>query len=98
MEASKFRFKYGYVCPAGTLACRAGDLAQVYTQQAFMRAYGVLTIIASVDEGLGPQLYKVDPAGMYQGYRAVAAGVKEQEAMNFLEKEWKKTNGELDDN
>jgi 20S proteasome subunit alpha 1 len=34
---------------------------------------------------------------MFQGYRAVAAGVKEQEAMNWLEKEWKKTEGNLDE-
>ena len=96
-ESAKFRHKYGYIMPAGALACRLGDLAQVYTQHAFMRAYGVLTLIGSIDEEKGPQLYKVDPAGMYQGFKCVAAGLKEQEAMNFLEKEYKKTNGDLND-
>lgn len=43
----------------------------------------------SVDDEKGPQVYKVDPAGHYYGYRATAAGVKEQEATNFLEKQFK---------
>lgn len=40
----------------------------------------------SVDDELGPQLYKVDPAGHYLGYKACSAGVKEAEAANLLEK------------
>jgi 20S proteasome subunit alpha 1 len=39
-----------------------------------------------VDDELGPQLYKIDPAGHYLGYKACAAGVKEAEASNLLEK------------
>ena len=42
-----------------------------------------------MDDEAGPQVYKVDPAGLYYGYRATAAGVKEQEAHNFLEKQFK---------
>ena len=52
----------------------------------------VLTAIAcanSVDDEAGPQVYKVDPAGLFYGYKATAAGVKEQEASNFLEKQFK---------
>ena len=94
-EAADFKFKYGYFCPVQVLANRTGDLAQVYTQQAFMRPYGVFTMLFGVDDELGPQLYKVDPAGMFQGFRATAAGVKEQEAINYLEKQWKKSSGSL---
>lgn len=32
----------------------------------------------------------MDPAGHYFGYKAVAAGVKEQESVNYLEKQFKK--------
>jgi len=46
--------------------------------------------IAGIDEEHGPQLYKCDPAGFYVGYKACASGTKEDEAMNFLEKEFKK--------
>jgi 20S proteasome subunit alpha 1 len=92
-EAADWQFKHGYSAPVGVLAGRAGDLAQVYTQQAFMRPYGVVALMASIDDEAGPQLYKVDPAGMFQGFRATAAGAKEQEATNWLEKHYKKTRG-----
>lgn len=35
------------------------------------------------------ELYKVDPAGFFVGYKAIAAGHKEQEANNLLEKKVK---------
>ena len=44
----------------------------------------------SVDDEAGPQLFKVDPAGHFLGYKACAAGVKEAEAANLLEKAFKK--------
>jgi len=37
----------------------------------------------------GPQLFRSDPAGHYLGFKACAAGAKEQEANNFLEKKVK---------
>jgi 20S proteasome subunit alpha 1 len=46
-------------------------------------------ILIGIDEELGPQLYKCDPAGYFVGYKATAAGSKEQEANNFLEKKFK---------
>jgi hypothetical protein len=47
-------------------------------------------ILVGMDEEHGPQLWKCDPAGYYVAYKAVATGVKEQEATNFLEKKIKK--------
>ena len=38
-------------------------------------------------------MFKIDPAGHSMGYKAIAAGAKEQEAINHLEKEHKKTDG-----
>jgi len=54
-----------------------------------MRPYGVAQILVSVDLEFGPQLYKCDPAGYFVGYKATAAGPKQQEALNHLEKKMK---------
>lgn len=51
-----------------------------------MRPYGVATTLISLDSEFGPQLFKCDPAGYYIGYKGTAAGPKQQEALNHLEK------------
>ncbi|CAG8642384.1 19063_t:CDS:2, partial [Racocetra fulgida] len=78
-EAADFRHKYGYEIPTDMLAKRVANINQVYTQHAAMRPLG-----------RGPQLFKCDPAGYYVGYKATAAGAKQQEALNHLEKKLKK--------
>lgn len=88
-EAAQFKYKFGYEVPVQYLAKRLADFAQVYTQHAAMRPLGVACILAGIDDELGPQLYKCDPAGSYVGYKATCAGEKEQEATNFLEKKFK---------
>merc|ERR1712167_31064 len=60
------------------------------------RSLGVISILISVDDEKGPQVFKVDPAGHYFGYKATAAGAKEQEATNDLEKRIK-ANPAMDD-
>jgi len=49
-------------------------------------------ILIGVDPEFGPQCFKLDPAGYFVGFHATAAGQKQQEAMNHLEKKWKKLN------
>ena len=39
-----------------------------------------------IDEVSGPQLYKVDPAGTFAGWRAACSGPKEVETNTYLEK------------
>lgn len=53
-------------------------------------------ILIGIDEENGPQCFKLDPAGYFVGFHATSAGQKQQEAMNFLEKRWKKLEGEPD--
>jgi 20S proteasome subunit alpha 1 len=69
----------------------SGDvlLLQVYTQYAYMRPLAVMPMLIAIDEERGAQLYKTDPAGYCAGYKAATAGVKEQEAINNLEKQFK---------
>ena len=38
-------------------------------QHAYMRPLGVIPIILGIDEEKGPQLFKVDPAGYFVGYK-----------------------------
>ena len=99
-EANEFRFNNGYEMPVHVLARRIADLNQVYTQEASSRAMACVMLLIGFDEEKGAQVYKVDPAGHYLPYKAVATGnpqslllmllyslgKSEQEAMNFLEK------------
>lgn len=57
--------------------------------QAYMRPLGVALQLVSVDSERGPLLYKTDPAGYFVGSKAAAAGPKQQEALNYLEKKLK---------
>ena len=76
--------------PVHILADKVAEFAQLYTQQAYMRPLCCITMLFGIDEEKGPQLFKIDPAGYYVGYKATAAGEKEQSATNQLEREFKK--------
>jgi 20S proteasome subunit alpha 1 len=88
-EASDFKYNFGYDMPPDVVAKRVADIAQVYTQHAGMRPYGVAMMLIGIDAEKGPQLFKCDPAGYYIGYKAATAGAKDQEAQNLLEKKFK---------
>merc|ERR1719359_171446 len=88
--ASKFKDKNGYEIPVHYLALKIANIGQVYTQHAYMRPFGVNMIVFSMDDEKGPSLFQIDPAGYYAGYKGCAAGAKEPEAQNALEKIVKK--------
>lgn len=110
-EAADFRYKYGYEITPDALARRMGNINQVYTQRAAMRPLGICgssshtpafrthlvlaMILIGIDSELGPQCFRLDPAGYFVGFHATAAGQKQQEAMNHLEKKWKKLDSGL---
>eukprot|EP00658_Telonema_sp_P-2_P060050 TRINITY_DN49082_c0_g2_i5.p1 TRINITY_DN49082_c0_g2~~TRINITY_DN49082_c0_g2_i5.p1 ORF type:complete len:283 (-),score=56.31 TRINITY_DN49082_c0_g2_i5:290-1138(-) len=90
-EAADFEYKYSYPCPVDALARRMGDVAQIYTQHAYMRPIGTASLMIGIDEEFGPQLWGSDPAGISLGYRATSVGAKETEAKTILEKRLKET-------
>ena len=88
--AGDYYSDYGYEIPVHILADKVAEFEQLYTQQAYMRPLCCISIIFSIDDERGPQIFKVDPAGHYVGYKATAAGEKEQGVTNQLEREIKK--------
>jgi len=95
-EAAEHRYKFGYEITPDALAKRLANINQVYTQRAAMRPLGIAMIIIGYDPERGPQIFKLDPAGYFVGFLATAAGQKQQESMNVLEKKWKKLAGNDD--
>jgi len=85
-EANEFQYGNGYPIPVHVLAKRIADINQVYTQEAGSRAMCVTMLLVGVDDEKGAQTFKVDPAGHYLPYKAVATGKSEADAMNYLEK------------
>lgn len=41
-------------------------------------------ILIGPDDERGPQIFKLDPAGYFVGFKATAAGQKQTEATNFV--------------
>lgn len=83
--------------PVHVLARRIADICQVYTQEASNRALACVMLLIGIDDEKGAQIFKVDPAGHFLPYKAVATGKAEQEAMNFLEKKVSELS-EMDEN
>jgi proteasome alpha subunit len=70
------------------LARRLGDLAQVYTQHAGVRPFGVSMILAGYDT-TGSRILTTDPSGAYRGFKATAVGRKNDEANKLLEEKFR---------
>ncbi|PKI85835.1 Scl1p [Malassezia vespertilionis] len=92
-EAAEYKYKYGYPISPDLLAKRLANINQVYTQKAAMRPLGIAMILIGLDDeqDSAPQIFKLDPAGHYEGFRATASGAKQTEAINFLERQFKRS-------
>ena len=88
-QALEFLDNYGHNIPINVLAQKISEECQYYTQQAYMRPLCCISMLYSIDEEKGPQLIKIDPAGYFVGYRACATGDKEQQTLNYLERDIK---------
>ncbi|KAH8091596.1 threonine-type endopeptidase [Aureococcus anophagefferens] len=84
-EASEFKFQYGYAMPVASLAMRVGDICQVYTQRASLRALAAICIIAAVDDEKGPSSSRSTRRATTSPTLRRPPALK-SEATNFLEK------------
>ncbi|KAJ3174111.1 hypothetical protein HDU88_000079 [Geranomyces variabilis] len=84
-EAQNYRDLYRAPIPAKMIADRLGQYVQAYTLYSSVRPFGVSTILATVDK-TGPQMYMIEPSGIYYGFYGCAIGKGRQVAKTEIEK------------
>lgn len=80
-----YRGKFGEnaVVPVGTLVADMAMTMQEYTQMGGVRPFGVAFLVAGLDlDGL--KLYRLDSAGTYSAWEAIAIGKGSEEAEVML--------------
>lgn len=85
-EAGNHRDVYKMPIPGRMIAARLGQFVQTYTLYSSVRPFGASAILAVMDANDGPQLYMVEPSGVYWGYFGCAAGKGKQIARTEIEK------------
>ncbi|KAF8351279.1 20S proteasome subunit [Amanita rubescens] len=84
-EASNHRDMYNSPPTLKAITDRLGLYVQAYTLYSSVRPFGISTILGAVDKD-GPQLYVIEPSGVFFGYRGAAVGKGRQLAKTELEK------------
>lgn len=69
------------------LASRLSLYASAYTLYSSVRPFGISTIVGGIDEETNePQLYMIEPSGVFWGYHGCAIGKGRQLAKTEIEK------------
>lgn len=85
-EAANFRDNYKQAVPVKTLAERVALYVQAFTLYSSVRPFGIATMVGGVDAHRGPQLFVVEPSGVFWGYNGCAIGKGQQFAKTEIEK------------
>ena len=94
-EAAQFERKNGFEIPVSVLANRLSEIHQLESQYSGIRPTAVSALLFGFEPSEDDfALFRVEPSGVSVGYRAVACGVKEVEAMSALEKKITEMDGE----
>jgi len=89
MHAQRYRFSYHEPQPVEQLVQSLCDEKQAYTQYGGLRPFGVSVLYAGWDKTFGFQLYKSDPSGNYNGWKATCIGANSQAATSLMKQEYK---------
>jgi 20S proteasome subunit alpha 7 len=85
-EAANYRSQKGGNIPLKFLTERASLYLHAYTLYSSVRPYGCSVLMGSYDPTDGPQLYMIEPSGIYYGYHGCSAGKAKQNAKTEIEK------------
>lgn len=97
LEAQRYTYAYKEPIPVEQLLMRICDLKQGYTQFGGLRPFGVSFMYGGWDDHHGFQLYKSDPSGNYDGWKAFAIGSNNQAGQSILKTDYKVDETSLDD-
>lgn len=84
-ECINHRYVYDEPMQVGRLVVQVADKAQIGTQRAGSRPYGVGLLVAGADQ-TGPHLFVTEPSGQYFEYKAMAIGARSQAGRTYLER------------
>jgi len=85
-EASAYKQNYDGPIPIKKLADRMGQFCQAYTLYGSVRPFGISALIAGVDKAGEPDLFCLEPSGVFWGYRGCAIGKGRTLARTEIEK------------
>jgi proteasome alpha subunit len=86
-EAQYNKIRYDEPISIKELVNILGDYEHLYTQFDGVRPFGVVLLIAGIDN-TGKHLFSTDPSGAFLGYKAVCEGKKSTDAMTQIMKNY----------
>jgi 20S proteasome subunit alpha 2 len=87
-QSMKHTLTYEEPILMGSIARETGKVFQEFTQGGSVRPFGISILMAGIDCD-GPQLFQLDPSGVYHEWKATAIGKNGSNAKLFLEKRYK---------
>ena len=90
--AQNYRLQYGNQIDIELLVRDLSDIMQSYTTYGGIRPFAVSLIIGGVDKDGKPNIYSLDPSGIFYKYLAVVIGEGEDKIMPILEEKYKEMN------
>eukprot|EP00160_Parvularia_atlantis_P015206 Unigene4225_Nuclearia_a/m.12859 Unigene4225_Nuclearia_a/g.12859 ORF Unigene4225_Nuclearia_a/g.12859 Unigene4225_Nuclearia_a/m.12859 type:complete len:251 (-) Unigene4225_Nuclearia_a:79-831(-) len=84
-EAQRYRDFLRTVIPTKVLVEQVAMYVQAYTLYSGLRPFGAAVLLAGMDRD-GPQLFMIEPSGVYYGYHGCAVGKGKQQARTEIEK------------